>query len=171
MVKDKVVFPEYDHMVIIVHLEHDYLVDVGNGQSFREPLRIDGANSALSEGYSYRIGIHGQDDAMYFRHQEAAWAPRYLFTTTPREQMEFSDMCHYHQTSPDSIFTRQRLVTMATHEGRISLIDMQLIITKGAEKCESVVYSRDEYDEILKQQFGIELNSAHETAGENGAGN
>lgn len=56
MVKGSAVGPEYDHMVLLVTLEHDYLADVGNGQSCREPLRIDGANRATSEGYAYRVG-------------------------------------------------------------------------------------------------------------------
>ncbi|MFC1896666.1 hypothetical protein ACFL0Q_08445 [Thermodesulfobacteriota bacterium] len=37
---------EYDHMVLLVRLDHEYLVDVGNGQSCKEPLRIDGTNHA-----------------------------------------------------------------------------------------------------------------------------
>ena len=69
-------------------------------------------------------------------------------------------MCDYHQTSPDSIFTRQRLVTMATPEGRIALIDMQLVTTKCAEKHESVVYSKDQYKSILKRKFGIVIKSS-----------
>ena len=68
-------------------------------------------------------------------------------------------MCHYHQTSPDSIFTQQRLVTIATFEGRVTLNDMRLSITKGAEIQESMVNSEGEYYEILKQNFGIEIAS------------
>lgn len=68
-------------------------------------------------------------------------------------------MCNYHQTSPDSVFTRQRLVTIATLEGRVTLTDMRVSVTKGAEKQERVVTSEDEYYEILKQNFGIEIDS------------
>jgi N-hydroxyarylamine O-acetyltransferase len=38
-----------------------------------------------------------------------------------RKRSDFSDMCHFQQTSPDSAFTRQRIVTMATPEGRVWL--------------------------------------------------
>jgi N-hydroxyarylamine O-acetyltransferase len=51
------------------------------------------------------------------------------------------DMCHYHQTSPDSVFTQQRLVTIATFEGRVTLTGMRLSITNGAEIHERVVNS------------------------------
>ncbi len=159
MVKGSTIGPEYDHMVLLVHLEHDYLADVGNGQSCREPLRIDGANRATSEGYAYRAGTQGKDYALYYQQSNEAWTPRFLFTLTPRNRAEFSDMCHYHQTSPDSVFTRQRLVTIATLEGRVTLTDMRVSATKGSEKQEKVVTSEDEYYEILKQKFGIEIDS------------
>ena len=65
------------------------------------------------------------------------------------------DMCHYHQTSPESVFTQQRLVTIATFEGRVTQTGMRLSITNGAEIHESVVNSEGEYDEILEQNFKI----------------
>ena len=65
------------------------------------------------------------------------------------------DMCHYHQTSPDSVFTQQCLVTIATFEGRVTLTGMRLSITNGAEKHEMVVNSEGEYNEILEQNFEI----------------
>ncbi len=159
MVKGTAAGPEYDHMVLLVTLEHDYLVDVGNGQSCREPLRLDGTNSAASEGYTYRVSTHGEDYALYYQQQNAEWSPRFLFTLTPRERAEFSAMCHYHQTSPDSLFTQHRLVTIATPEGRITLTNMQLRITRGLETHEIVLRSETEYHEILEQYFGIEIAS------------
>ncbi len=162
MVTENGVGPEFDHMVLLVHLDHDYLVDVGNGQSCREPLRIDGTNSVSSEGYVYRVGNYNRDYALLYRQPDKAWRPRFIFSLRPRQRAEFSDMCHYHQTSPDSIFTRQRLVTMATPEGRVSLTDMQLVITNRAEKHESVVYSKDQYEAILRQKFGIVIKSSFE---------
>ena len=72
---------------------------------------------------------------------DAAWMPRFLFTLTPRDRAEFLDMCHYHQTSPDSVFTQQRVVTIATLEGRVTLTGMRLSIANGAEIHEMVVNS------------------------------
>ena len=160
MVTENGVGPEFDHMVLLVHLDHDYLVDVGNGQACREPLRIDGANTASSEGFVYRVGGYRRDLALFYRQADEDWMPRFIFSLKPRQRSEFADMCDYHQTSPDSIFTRQRLVTMATPDGRISLVDMQLITTNRAEKHESMVYSRDQYKSILKRKFGIVIKSS-----------
>ena len=157
MVKGTAVGPEYDHMVLLVTLEKEYLVDVWNGQSCREPLRIDGTNSATSEGYTYRIDSHGNDLALYYQQSNEPWKPRFLFTLTPRKRFEFLDMCHYHQTSADSIFTQHRLATIAKVEGRVSLTDMRLEITDGLEKQERLVGSDKEYSDILSRYFGIEI--------------
>ena len=159
MVQGTTVGEEYDHMVILVALEHDYLVDVGNGQSCREPLRLDGTTRSTSEGYTYRVGTHGKDYALYFQQANAEWMPRFLFSLTPRERSEFSAMCHYHQTSPDSIFTQHRLVTIATVEGRVTLTDMRLRITEGLETQESVLSSEGQYSETLERYFGIQIDS------------
>ena len=159
MVKGTAVGPEYDHMVLLVTLEQDYLVDVGNGQSCREPLRIDGTNSASSEGYTYTVGTHGKDHALYYQQSNAEWMPRFLFTINPRKRSEFSGMCRYHQTSPDSVFTQRHLVTIATAEGRVTLTDMLLSIAREGEIQERVVRSETEYSETLKQYFGIEIDS------------
>ncbi len=159
MVTENGVGPEFDHMVLLVHLDHDYLVDVGNGQSCRAPLRIDGTDTASSEGFVYRVGGYRRGHALFHRQADEDWLPRFIFSLKPRQRSEFADMCDYHQTSPDSIFTRQRLVTKATPDGRISLVDMQLSTTNRAEKHESVVYSKDQYKSILKRKFGIIIKS------------
>ena len=159
MVKGTAVGPEFDHMVLLVTLEHEYLVDVGNGQSCREPLRIDGKNSATSEGYKYCVASHGNDFALYYQQSDAEWKPRFLFTLTPRKRLEFLEMCHYHQTSPESIFTQHRLAAIAKVEGRVSLTDMRLEITDGLDKKERVLGSEKEYFDVLKHYFGIEITS------------
>ncbi len=67
-------------------------------------------------------------------------------------------MCHYHQTSPDSSFTRKRLCSRATPEGRITLSDMKLISTQTGKKEEKVLASDDEWREALREHFGVVLD-------------
>ncbi|MCK7526274.1 MAG: arylamine N-acetyltransferase [Ignavibacteriales bacterium] len=44
--------PEYDHMTLLVHLDKDYLVDVGFGDSFRRPIEMpDGETEDISGHY------------------------------------------------------------------------------------------------------------------------
>jgi N-hydroxyarylamine O-acetyltransferase len=47
--------------------------------------------------------------------------PEYLFQDQPRRIDDFADMCHYHQTSPESSFTQQKIISMPTEDGRITI--------------------------------------------------
>ncbi len=149
--------PEFDHMVLQVDLETPYLVDVGNGESCRAPLRFDGANESSAEGKSYRVESRGDGLALIFREAAGDWRPRFVFDTTPRRRDEFAEMCRYHQTSPDSIFTQQRLVTLATSEGRLTLVDRRFTRTGGDRPQERQLGSDAEYRQCLREQFGIAL--------------
>jgi N-hydroxyarylamine O-acetyltransferase len=68
-------------------------------------------------------------------------------------------MCNYHQTSPQSHFTRSRICSRATEEGRVTLSEMRLITTSlsGSEQIrqERTLSSEAEYADVLREQFGI----------------
>lgn len=157
MVLGSTVNPEFDHMVLRVTLDCDYLADVGNGQSCREPLRMDGKGTAASEGFRYRVGTHNDDLALYFQHSEGEWAPRFLFTIIPRQPSDFEEMCRHHQTSPDAPFTQHRLTTIATKDGRVQMLDRLLSITEGSRRQEEELDSEEACREALVQHFGLNI--------------
>ncbi len=157
MVKKAGIGPEYDHMVLIVRLDHEYLVDVGHGHFCREPLRIDGGNTAFAGRYEYRVDHYGKDYAMYSRHKDVPWSLRFIFSRAPRHCSEFEAMNRFHQTSPDSSFTRRRLVALATDDGHMSAIDQRLVIISRKEKQRVELDSEEAYRACLKQYFGIEI--------------
>jgi N-hydroxyarylamine O-acetyltransferase len=150
---------EFDHMVLRVVLDRDYLVDVGNGQSVRDPLPLVGGGVSEAESVEYRVDSHGAGYALYFRTEGSEWLPRFVFDTIPREQSEFAAMCEFHQTSPESIFTRQRLATLATPEGRLTLLGNHMSEVRGAARSERELASEKEVLDILRRRFGIELAS------------
>jgi len=155
MVLDSTPGPEFDHMVLLVRLEQDYLVDVGNGRSCREPMTLDGANQAIAEGLQYQVQPHDGELALCFREPDSPWAPRFFFSLKPRQRTEFQVMCGYHQSSPDSPFARKRLVSLATPNGRITLSGKQLTILEGSHRQERDVNSEPEYLRCLADYFGI----------------
>jgi N-hydroxyarylamine O-acetyltransferase len=148
---------EFDHMPLLVSLDRDYLTDVGNGQSVRDPLPLAGQECSEAEHIQYRVGAHGAGHALYYREADSQWLPRFVFTTTPREQSEFSRMCDFHQDSPESVFTKHRLATIATPEGRITLLGNRLTETRGTERDERELTSDAEVCECLRARFGIEF--------------
>ncbi|MBD0345057.1 MAG: arylamine N-acetyltransferase, partial [Coleofasciculus sp. Co-bin14] len=91
------------------------------------------------------------------RKDEATWQQRYLFTLDSHQLTDFAQTCHYNQTSPESIFTQQRICTIATPKGRITLSDMRLIITEQGTRQERLLDSQDEYKSMLQNYFGINL--------------
>jgi N-hydroxyarylamine O-acetyltransferase len=160
MALDGEIGPEFDHRVLLARLDREMLADVGNGDSVRDPLPLEGGETSEVEGVTYRVGHCGEDYALYYREAGSEWLPRFLFSRTPRAQADFSEMCEVHQTAPDSIFTRRRLATIATRDGRITLTGNRLIETRGAERRERDLRSDAEIVACLRTHFGIELPNA-----------
>jgi N-hydroxyarylamine O-acetyltransferase len=146
-------------MVLLVALDRGYLADVGNGQSVRDPLPLVGDDLSEAEGVEYRVDTHGGGYALYYRQADSEWLPRFVFSTTPREQSEFAPMCEFHQTSPESIFTKQRLATIATPEGRLTLLGNHFTEVRGAAQSERQLASETEVIDILQNRFAIDLTA------------
>jgi len=82
------------------------------------------------------------------------WKPQYRFTLTPHVYADYDDMCRFHQTSPDSHFTRGNICSKLTSDGRTTISRGRLIVTKGDSKEERELKS-EEVDEALRNYFGI----------------
>lgn len=151
--------PPYDHMALLVQLEDRWLADVGFGDSFREPLLLDDRNEQVQGDDAYRL-VDAGGYVIVERRKGDEWKPEYRFTLEPHQYSDFADMCHYHQTSPESIFTRRRACTRATEDGRITVSEMRLIITTHGEKQERELASHEEWEWALREHFGVELEQA-----------
>jgi N-hydroxyarylamine O-acetyltransferase len=86
-----------------------------------------------------------------------SWKQQYSFTLKPRSLEEFSAMCHYHQTSPESPFTRKSVCSKATVDGRITVADRKLIFTRNGIREERLLASDTEWRVALKEYFEIVL--------------
>ena len=150
--------PEFDHLTLRVDLDRPWLADVGFGDSFVEPLRLLPGIAQKDGSQIYRITESASVLQLEKWDAGEIWKPQYGFTLQPRHIGEFVEMCHYHQTSPDSSFTRKRLCTRATPDGRITLSDMKLLITRNANKEERTLSSQDEWRETLREHFDIVLD-------------
>ena len=136
-----------------------WLADVGFGDSFREPLRFQEHIEQPEGRRAYRLAPDGDNLVLQQREGEGAWEPQYRFTPQPRRHAEFGEMCRYHQTSPESSFTRRRVCTLAIPDGRITLSDMRLIVTRHGERHERELADEAEVQVVLREHFGIDLPS------------
>jgi N-hydroxyarylamine O-acetyltransferase len=138
--------PEFDHLILRVDLDQPFLADVGFGECFRDPIPLAPGGS---NGYRLR------EEAGHwtlFRGE----APQYRFTLQPRALAEFAGMCEHHQTSPESSFTRERIATLATADGRVTLSGCRLIRTLGDTRIVEVLEA-EACRETLEREFGIRL--------------
>jgi len=143
----------FDHLALRVDLERPWLADVGFGDSFLEPLRLD-VREAQSGGCGrrYRIDVDG-DGLLLVREEEAGWQRQFRFTLESWPLSAFEPGCRYHRTSPQSSFTQKTVISRATETGRITLSERRLIVTAGKSRSESAV---DDVAAVLREQFGLD---------------
>ena len=147
---------DFDHMTLMVALNGArWLADVGFGDSFVEPLNLDGSEQR-QRGNRFRVTKDGHEGFLLERAiNDEEWKPQYRFTLTPYQYPDYEEMCRYHQTSPESHFTQKRICSRLTTEGRISLSDMRLIVTEKGFRSERELESQKEYAELLRDSFSI----------------
>ncbi len=152
---------DFDHLALLVqvpgHSGH-WLADVGFGDSFNEPLCLEG-NEIQEQGLrAYRIETLHNGYATWQRNYDGSWERHYFFDLKPhRFPEEYLSACNYHQTSPQSSFTRESIISRATPDGRVSLQDGWLILTRNGLRTQRPVTSNDQYKTLLQQYFGITL--------------
>jgi N-hydroxyarylamine O-acetyltransferase len=151
--------PEFDHLTLRVDLEEPWLADVGFGECFLEPLRLQSRAEQTQSGRVYRLTCLPSENGVFSLEVmvEGKWKREYAFTLQPRELPEFAGMCHYHQTSPESHFTGQRICSLATREGRVTLSDGKLIETRGGLRQERLLSGDEEWRAKLRVLFGVIL--------------
>jgi N-hydroxyarylamine O-acetyltransferase len=149
--------PPFDHLTLMVNLEQRWLADVGFGDSFREPLRLDERAEQVQGDDAFQL-TDADGYLILIRRESGVWKPQYRFTLEPHPYSDFSEMCVYHQTSPDSIFTQRRACSLATTDGRITVTDKRVIITEYGEKRERELVGRAEWRAALLEHFGIDLD-------------
>ena len=154
--------PEFDHMTLMVTLEDRWLVDVGFGDSFLEPLLLDCRMDQVQGTRTFRIEDDDNGHLILSRRDDGEdWKPQYRFNLQPHSFADYEEMCQFHQTSPESHFTKNLICSRATADGRLTLSGMRLITTSGPQhlRDEHTVPTREEYDRLLRDEFGIVMKN------------
>ncbi|GLV55577.1 acetyltransferase [Dictyobacter sp. S3.2.2.5] len=155
--------PAYDHLTLLLPcLEGaDWLVDVGFGDSFQLPLHLQEDIAQLGgDGRQYRLrtGVNDERDYWFLQQlKDQQWTDQYRFTLQSHPLTDFVARCHYQQTSPESHFTRNRVCSLATTIGRITLSDLRFITTIHGERQERLLTSEEAYRSALYEYFGITI--------------
>ena len=148
--------PEFDHMILVVTVgDAEYIADVGFGDFIAEPLLF-----APRVELADREGIFSieQDDGGSFKILKKTgdgWVPECMFGDQARNLSEFAEMCDFQQYSPDSHFLKGKICSLMTGNGRKTLVDKNFILTTNGKKTETPVRTEEEFDRILRGEFGI----------------
>ena len=145
----------FDHLALQVDLDEPWLVDVGFGNGFRLPVRLNDTADQPQGSSTYLIVSDGDYRVLMRRDDAGDWTPQYRFTLQPHALADFADRCQFHQTSPESHFTQGRICTLATPAGRVTLSGVRLIVTTPAGRTESELAGEAEYAAALRERFGV----------------
>lgn len=149
--------PEYDHAAIIVTIgENEFLADVGFGDFTDEPLRFVLDKEQHDRNDVFIVRRFDGDYLEIAKRDGDGWRGQYVFTDTPRELSEFTEMCEFQQYSPESHFTKGKLCSIMTETGRKTLTDKKFIITNGDRKEELEIESEDRFNVLLNDEFDIQ---------------
>lgn len=155
--------PEFDHLALLVDADGQHLADVGFGDSFQEPLALRAAIGQTQASGTYRLEEAGGGEWSLLEKTVGAteeWRPSYSFTLAARRLDQFQEMCRHHQTSPQSPFTRNRMCTRATPEGRFTLSGMRTTETTFGRRQQRELAGEAEFWQVAEQRFGIRVPRA-----------
>ncbi len=150
---------DFGHMLLRVN--QDFIADVGFGDSFSRPMRLATGEQQQETG-NFRLMKVGRKWRLE-RVIDEVWTPQYLFSETPQEFADFSEMCEFQQTSPESIFTRKIVCSKLARNGRDTYANGRLIKTRAGELETIEINSTPELEKLLKDPFGITLDGGYDS--------
>lgn len=149
--------PEFDHAAIIVTMgDEDYLADVGFGDFAAEPLTFVLDIEQADQTGSFIIRRFDNDYFEVAKRDGYEWRGEYIFKNIPRDLPEFAEMCDFQQYSPESHFTRGKLCSRLTANGRKTLTDSKFMVTSAGQKTEVPIKDEDDFCRVLYDEFEIE---------------
>lgn len=112
----------FDHMLLKVVLDEPWIADVGFGDSFVNPLPLQSDVPESIEGLSrFRVAELNDGWDLLRRDRDGAPIVLYRFTEVAHDLSDFVPMCRFHQTSPESHFTQNRVCSKALQDGRVTI--------------------------------------------------
>ena len=146
--------PPFDHLALRVDLAHPWLVDVGFGSFSTYPLRLDQRGDQPDPAGSFRIVERDHGDLEVLLAGEG----QYRLEARPRALADFAPTCWWHQTSPESHFSRGPVCSRLTETGRVTLSGRQLIETRDGDRQTRTLAGDDEVLAAYRTYFGIALD-------------
>lgn len=155
--------PLETHLGLTVHLDQDYLVDVGFGASVTRPVPMSSSDLITEEQGDYRLRLESQDDPttqaymLEFREPgQPLWATQYRLTDKPRQLADFVAGSTFLQEKQDGHFRLKPFATRLIPGGRVTLLTDRIKVRRFGQETETPVAEAD-WEATLQQWFGMGL--------------
>lgn len=151
---------EFDHMTLIININgNEYLSDVGFGEFSVTPLEIVLNKIQKDQNGFFRIIKFKRSHFYVQRLINKKWVHLYLFSKKPQRVKDFAAMCKYHSSSPKSHFTQKKVCSQMTSEGRITLTDDYLKLTKNKKIIKRKIQNEKKFASLLQKYFNITMSN------------
>ncbi len=147
--------PERAHLTLVVALEQRWLVDVGFGPSFMEPLALDDPHPQQRDDETWVVTHDGTTGSARVRGAGRPWG--YQFSLVPRRHEDFADQCRLYATAADSPFKAAGSCWKRIEGGWIGVRRDKLVNLRGLAYSEEPFADDDAWKAALFEHFGYRL--------------
>jgi N-hydroxyarylamine O-acetyltransferase len=145
------------HLCLRVDLDEPYIVDVGFGDSFTNPMPLTSDGDGNSTERPFRL----EHDETWVTLIEQVDPPKplYRFKLTPRELSDFTAQSEHLQTPGMSHFTEKPFATRSLGSGtdRVTLLADRIRFRRDGSWTEKPVSDHD-WNDVADQWFGFDLD-------------
>ncbi|HEX3813510.1 MAG TPA: arylamine N-acetyltransferase [Mycobacteriales bacterium] len=146
--------PPFDHLGLRVELAEPWFVDVGYGAFSHHPLRLDVHAEQRNPGGVFQVETTGPGDIEVAKDGRVECR----FESRPYELVDFIPTCWWHQSSPESHFTKTLTCSLPTETGRVTLSGDRLIKTATGERSEQILDGDADVLAAYRDHFGVILD-------------
>ena len=155
----------YEHLALRVPVAGaTWLVDVGFGYSFAEPLLLQPDVEQADPMGAFRLVPAADDDGgsasgtsldLEWRHRDGRWVPHYRVDVRPADLAAFGPQCAYLQTDPASPFVQGWMCSRLVEGGGITFLGGRFISSTATTREERDLSDADA-PAVLASDFGIQ---------------
>lgn len=148
------------HQALLVNVDGEpWLADVGFGSCcLREPLRL--ISGVIHDQGPDRFRLRKDGDLTYVLEAllVGRWQDLYSFTLEPFELVDFEPFNYWNSTSPDVRWTKQKVCSLPTQDGRIVAVDWEFKSYNQGGSSTVKGESDEEYRRLLREFFQLEIS-------------
>ncbi|WP_211824427.1 arylamine N-acetyltransferase family protein [Kistimonas asteriae] len=148
--------PEYEHLILLVEGDPLWLLDVGHGDVFDNPMPLEDGRVQAEPVGEFCLRNVGDDWHLLRRSGGDGWVPQYRFTLKACCFRQFLSRVAWTQASPLSAYRNRTIVYRSAGTGRL-LLNTDTLTHLQAQHCSHRKVDKIDYLDVLASVFGIEL--------------